>query len=467
VIDASGRIARATGRLSLAPFFTLAASILAGSAVALGYEVVTIVLLSGVLYGGLFLWSPAIALLGYVATRPAVDAFVLVDAGPITVGQLWGAGLIIVLVVFLVGINTRPGTRRGVPLAVALLILLYGLLALRGDTAVALQYGPRLAVWLLLIVAVERIAQTRSGQAWCFRAGYALALGSAVLIGILVAVNKFGAAHYESFGVAQDTEQSPQALAFLALFSVCFPLIALLQRWWPLLSLALVAALSIEVTISYVRTALVALIPLALVYIFVAVRRGRPIALALAGAFGVTAFVVQERLATRFSDLTLLGTDRASGAGSNRVEIWTSVWQATTASFQTLIAGAGAGASHAVNKDAIGHFVDAHNDYLELFATGGLLLVVAYTGFVAWAMRSVWRLYRDRAQSSRARAVAAVAFGVIAAFLVTSLLVSISFYVALVGLGILLGLIRGMAATPGGTCFDPVPTSLTMPGRLR
>ena len=65
------------------------------------------------------------------------------------------------------------------------------------------------------------------------------------------------------------------------------------------------------------------------------------------------------------------------------------------------------------------------------------------------------RVYRDPAQSSRARAVAAASFGAIAAFVTVSLIASISFYVALVGFALLLGLIRGMAMTPGETCFDP------------
>jgi O-antigen ligase len=452
--------ARAADR-TVALTFCLAAAIAAGAGVARGHALVTVVLLGAVLYGILFLRSPAVALLAYVATRPAVDAFVLLQAGPLTVGQLWGAGLIIVLIVFLVGTVVESGRARGVPLPVSALIALYALLAARGDTAIALQFGLKLTMWLLLIVAVERIAQTRSGQVACFRAGYALALGCTVLIGILAATNRYGGSYYETFAVSQGTEQGPQALAFLAVFSISFPLIALLQRWWPLLSMALVAALAIEVTISYVRTGLVGLMLMVLVYIFVAVRRRRPAAFVLAGAFAVAAYVVQDRLAARFSDVHLLWTGDASEAGSNRVAIWTSVWDATAGSVHTAVAGAGAGASHALSEEAIGHYVDAHNDFLEFFATGGILLVAAYAVFIAWAVGSVWRLYRDPTQSSRARASAAVAFGVIAAFLAISSLSSISFYAALVPFAILLGLIRGMTATPGGTCFDPKAHSQT------
>ncbi len=459
MITARSGVARARDR-SVVPIVCLALAIAAGAVVALGHEYVTVVALGAALYGVFFLQSPAVALLSYVATRPAVDAFVLLDAGPVTVGQLWGAGLIVVLTVFLLGADIESSTGRGVPLPVAGLVLLYAVLAARGDTEIALQFFLKLAAWLLLLVAVQRIAQTRSGQEMCFRAGYALALGTAILIGILAAIGKYGATYYDTFTLGQGSEQAPQPLAFLALFSLSFLLIALLQRWRPLLSLAIVAALAIEITISYVRTALVALMLIALVYIFVAVRRRRPTAFAFAGAFAVTAFVVQDRLAERFSDVNLLWSGDASGAGSNRIAVWTSIWEATTASVQTFTAGAGAGASHALSEEVIGAPVDAHNNFLELFATGGILLVVACLVFIAWALGSVWRVYRDRMQSSRARAVAALSFGAIAAFLATSFFASISFYVALVGLAILLGLIRGMAATPGGTCFDPAPSGL-------
>jgi hypothetical protein len=447
-----GAVVRAPDR-NFAPLVCLTAALAVGAAVAAGHEVVTLALLAASLYAVLFFVSPPAALLAYVASRPLVDGFVLVDVGPGTVGQIWGAGLLIVVGVFL--LQTNMG--RNVPMPVLALIGLYAVFAARGDTEVGLQYGLKLALWLLLIVAVERIARTRDGQLMCFRAGYALAAGTAVLIGVLVALNKYGAAYYESFGQAQETEQSPQPLAFLALFCISFPLIALFQRWSTTLSLTLVTVLTIEVVISYVRTALIGLVPIVLAYLFVAVRRGRPTAFALAAAFTVTALVVQERLAERFADLSLLGSGESSGAGSNRVAIWTSVWEATTSSVQTVVAGAGAGASHAASDEAIGHYVDAHNDFLEFFATGGVFLVAAYIGLVVWAIAGVWRIYRDPAHSARARGAAAITFGTIAAFLATSMFASISFYAALVVFAVLLGLIRGMASTPGRTCFDPQP----------
>jgi hypothetical protein len=436
--------------------FALVAAVGAGVAIALEYHVLTFALIVVALYIAFFLRRPALALVVYVATRPAVDAFVFIQTGAVTMGQVWGAGLLLIIIVFLFGTRAGTGESRRIPAPIIVLLGGYAVFAIRGNSGIAMQFGLKLALWVLLIAAVERIARTRSGQAMCFWAGYGLSIGTVVLIAVLIALDKYGSAWYTEMGagLTEGIDQSPIPLAFLALFCVAFPLIALVLRTLPTLSLLLVSALAIEITLSFVRTALVALVPLVLVYIFVGIRRRRPAALVLAAALVAATFAVQERLATRFADLSLVTSGDASGAGSNRVAIWSSVWEEMTSSVGTMIAGAGAGTSHALSHETIGFFVDAHNDYLEFFATGGLLLVAAYAAFFAWIVRSVWLVYRDRRQSGRARTVAAIALGVVAAFFVTSLFGSISFYAALVGFALLIGLVRGMAATPGETCFD-------------
>jgi O-antigen ligase len=437
----------------VAPVVCAAATVTVAATVASGREEVAVGLLGAALYGMYFLREPAFALLAYAATRPVVDVFVSVPIGPISVGQVWGAGLLLVLTAFLIRIAFLSRTGARVPLTLGLLIVAYTLFAFRGDTTLALDYAPKLAAWLLLIVAVEWISRTRTGQEACFRAGYAVALGSAIVIGIAIARNKYGATYYDTF--AQGFEQGPHGLAFLALLSISFPLVALLQRRWYALSLALVGILAIEITLSYVRTALMALVLIAVAYFFIAVRRRSPSAFALAGAAAGAAYFVQDQLASRLADLQLLSSGDASEAGSGRVAIWTSVWDGAIESVKTVFVGAGAGASNGLVDQAIGIFVYAHNDFLEFFATGGLPLVAAYVAFIVWAAASARRLHRDPLQTSRARAVGAIALGVVAAFVTVSFLNSIVFYAASIEFALLLGLVRGMAGTPGRTCFDP------------
>ena len=60
-------------------FLCLAAAVAVGGIVARGHDVVVIALLGALLYAMLFIWNPALALLAYVATRPAIEGVVLVD----------------------------------------------------------------------------------------------------------------------------------------------------------------------------------------------------------------------------------------------------------------------------------------------------------------------------------------------------------------------------------------------------
>ena len=126
-------------------------------------------------------------------------------------------------------------------------------------------------------------------------------------------------------------------------------------------------------------------------------------------------------------------------------------------SIQTILVGAGAGASNELVDDVTGSWLYSHNDFLEFFATGGLSLLAVYVAFLVWAGASARRLHRDPLQSNRARPIGAIAFAAVAAFVVMSFLNGIVFYAACLAFALLLGLVRGMAATPGRTCFDPSP----------
>ena len=180
-------VARPNSRVVAAIACGLAALTVAAT-VASGSDVVAVFLLVAALYGMYFLREPAFALLAYAATRPIIDAFVSVPVGPASVGQLWGAGLLLALTVFLV---------RAIPLSHArgrdrvsdMLAVAYALFASRGNSELFVEYAPKLAAWLLLIVAVEWIARTRPGQEACFRAGYAVAVGSAAVIAVAIARN--------------------------------------------------------------------------------------------------------------------------------------------------------------------------------------------------------------------------------------------------------------------------------------
>src|SRR5262245_52960517 len=94
-------VGRSPERLATVGFAVTA--IVVGLAVARGQGIVVIAGLASVLFALLFVWNPAIALLVYVASRPAADGFVHLPVGPLSLGQLWGAGLLVVLTIFILG----------------------------------------------------------------------------------------------------------------------------------------------------------------------------------------------------------------------------------------------------------------------------------------------------------------------------------------------------------------------------
>lgn len=101
----------------------------------------------------------------------------------------------------------------------------------------------------------------------------------------------------------------------------------------------------------------------------------------------------------------------AGRAGDNRREIWRTTWQLVR---ERPLTGVGFGAySTAITRfhNASGEFVigQAHNDYLELLASGGVVGVALAVGFCAWAGFYVRRALHVRAAYQHAAAVGALA----------------------------------------------------------
>ena len=126
-------VARPNSRVVAAIACGLAALAVAAT-VASGSDVVAVFLLVAALYGMYFLREPAFALAAYAATRPIIDAFVSVPVGPASVGQLWGAGLLLALTVFLVRAIPLSHARGRVPRLPIVLAVAYALSARRAAT---------------------------------------------------------------------------------------------------------------------------------------------------------------------------------------------------------------------------------------------------------------------------------------------------------------------------------------------
>ena len=389
-----------------------------------------------------------LALLGYAATRPLADLAVFTTVGPFTLGQLWGAGLITLELLFLVMVLLRqdPDRERPSLLPVAF-VLLYALLTVwRFDSVLAVSNTLKFASWILLAVCVEYIAQSpRSRRNVLFAA---LTTGVLVLGTVAVAAlnDQYGAAYYA--GEFLDVGQGPHGLASIAVMVVPFVLLDLQFRKKAWFDAMLLLGLTGAVVFSFVRTALVALGILYLAYVWLTVRSRRPryVVTLVSATAAAVAFIysAQETVVSRLSDLSFLsaGGGAAIWAGGGRVGIWSAVLAEVVSAPLTLFLGGGAGTSFAVVYQAMGASVWAHNDFLEMLATGGLVLLFGYIVLLVWTTAAPRRL-RKRADDRVSRDVGWIALAAVAAYAWMAFFNGMALYQASIVFALLLGFVRG------------------------
>lgn len=408
------------------------------------------------LLGAVFLSSPTLAVLMYVATRPLADAYVYSRASlfghSAAVGQIWGAGLLAVLAVFLVR-RRKKLWRRGYLLPAALVVAYAASTASRAGTHFAAVAGARLLTWLALILVAESIAHTEVGQRAIFVAASTAATLLVVVVALRIAQNRYGSAYYNParnhlFVGSSAIYQAPYVYSAFACFTLPFVLGLVLGRRLTPLSELLSLALVIGIVLSLVRASYIGLAVLGVAFVVAAARLRDPrvivqnrraaIALAIAGV-GVAASLavfLGGTIAHRLSH------------GSGRLRRWHVIFDATLHNSHTRWIGGGAAFSRAVWEHATGESNWSHNDFLELFATGGPFLVVLYLALLSWIAHGLIRLYRDRRLPGRTRSFVIVAAGGFAAFCAISFVDGIIFSTASIMLGLMVGLVRGMSYAP-------------------
>lgn len=400
-----------------------------------------------------------------VATRPFVEiivrARVEVGGAGMTVGQAWGGVFLVLLVAFLwlsrSGTSARQaGAGAGLlrraaasPYVIPLLfVAVYLVVTLpRPSSGFALTSAARLATWLLLVVAVERLARTPFGQRAVFAAGYAGATLIVIVIAIAIGANRYGSAYYSEqydFAVTQE----PLGLAAFAVLALAFVFIAILSRRAPILSWTLAGLLTVGIILSFVRVAYVGLLILAGTYVVLGTLRGRryvwQAGLAALSVFGVAAIVLRGSILTRITE------------GNSRVDLWRPIAEGTLGHAKTTLIGGGSSfsAQFYEARTGIPGGVWSHNDFLELLATGGIVLLACYLVLLAWMLRPLAALLRDPGQSPAARDTGVIFLSMFVVFACLSFFSGIIFSVASIVMGIVVGLARGMVRTPGHTFLD-------------
>jgi O-antigen ligase len=138
----------------------------------------------------------------------------------------------------------------------------------------------------------------------------------------------------------------------------------------------------------------------------------------------------------------------------------TAIMGTTFNSGRLLLIGGGALTTERITSAVVGNRVWAHNDFLEMLATGGAFLLLGYLALLMWLYWSFWLLARDPRQGRAARDVGIVGLLAVGAFTVVSMFNGVVTSPA-VAFAVLLGLARGMTTTPGATFLDRPERSRT------
>ena len=414
----------------------------------------------------LVLEAPEYSLLAFIVIRPLVDAYVYTSVGGLTLGQVWGIGLLATIAVYFVSRR-----RVGLPAPPAALLLAYlGLTLVRPDLTVAVDSGLKLASWVLLAVAVERMCATRRGQAAILKTMWIAAICLLLVTTFAIAQGRYGAAYYE-LAPTSGGYSRPHALASLAVLILPFILMYIVAGRRVSLSALVAGLLTLGIIASFVRTAYLALIAVLCAYVMAAIRmkaaRARLSVLVIGGMLVFAAIWFQDTILRRLSDLpfinSLIGGQLLEGGGSGRVEFESALLNAGTDSASHIVAGRGAGASVDLLSRFFGTAIWSHNDFLEFFITGGVILLFAYLAFLAWVFLSFVRLYRDTRQSPDVHACSMVLMGGYVGYVVLSAANGIALTAWAAVMAVLIGLARGMLETPGDTALDVHPVCVVTP----
>ena len=464
---------RAGGRHRTRVYSALAATLIGGATGAAcavpSLRALGLTLAASLLIVSLWVMSPQVTLLGYVALRPLIDAYVFYQVGGLTVGQLWGGGLLVLCLAYLVldagAAGADGAARRPVPVTPVAAVLGYAVLTFtRPDLQLALVLWLRFASWVVLALACEQIARTVMGQVRIVKSMLVFSVLLMFVIAHFITQNKYGEAYYTrvhpSLEAFQSIGQGPRGLSAMAVFVIPFVLLAVYAGRRQLVSLALAGLLGIELVLSYRRTAYISFAIVAVAYVALVFRlksqRGRISALVLFGATIAALYVARGLAERRFTALLGLlqgGREATLGTGG-RVDFWSAVVKYAFSGPLHAVVGGGADTSFQVIQAATGAVVWAHNDFLEMLASGGVVMLVLYVLLLVWMVRSTWAVARDGRHTAATRAFALLATAGVIAFIAFSFLSGAAFSASTLPVGVLVGLVRGIAATPGHSVVD-------------
>ena len=429
----------------------VAASVFFGLELSGGSHLTSVLGAALVFWVALFAVHPAIGLLTLIVVRPLVDVYVhhtiVWRSLSLSLGTAWGVLTIATLLVF---IARRPPRLREIrSFAIPLMfVAAYALLSFgRPGSHTAMAAGSRVFTAILLVLAIQQIARTARGQALVVTGMCAFAATCVVAVGIELMTNTYGSGYYNHGAFDWTSNQAPYAFAVFAVLLIPFLSGAVASGAPRVLPLTLAFLLIAAVVFSFSRTAYAAL-ALVLLGVLVAVVRQRTtlgfrrapllaVAAAVALVLAAVSVFFRHQIADRFTH------------GGIRVPIWDELLHSLASQPRLLVIGGGAAYS------AAGHFrILPHNDFLEVLATGGIVLAPFFIAFLAWLGFPLVRLAFVKEQTDASRNFGIVCLSAFAAFVLIAILDGIVFNVMSLVAAVLVGLARGMATTPGASFID-------------
>jgi O-antigen ligase len=160
----------------------------------------------------------------------------------------------------------------------------------------------------------------------------------------------------------------------------------------------------------------------------------------------------------RLADLPLigglLGAPPTAQTGSGRVTFWKDLLVSGADSLQHILIGRGAGASAILNQQLYGSPIGSHNDFIEFFITGGVLLLGVYLAFLIWILSTIIRLFRDSRQSPVVHLFSILLIGAFFGYVAMATTDGITLAAGSVVMAAIVGVTQGMLCTPGETALD-------------
>lgn len=417
-----------------------------------------------VMLGFAMLVNPAVFLTFFVGLRPLVDVAVFFPVGGYTLGTIWGAALLGVLFVYWLLHGSKMPMRDARWLVPAVFVIAYALFTMvgrTGDSFAATSALMKIASWVFLALACEQIAMTADGQRTIVRAGTLMATLTAAAIALAISQNQYGAAYYAGGEAYNTMGQGPHGLASMAVVSSAFVWMGAMHSRHRAVYAILAMLLGVGIALSLVRTTFLAYALVTGWFVLWSLRSRQPkvvlTALAAVVAVAIAVFMFQDAMLARLTDLTFLSGHGGveMEAGSGRIGIWTTLISSATASASRLLLGQGAAGSLQAFAAVSGSELWAHNDFLEFLVTGGVGLLLLHLLTVAWLIEPGPRLLRDPRSTQKVRDVGALVFVIGFAYVVMAIFNGMAFYLsASLAMAMLVGLARGMTASPGETFLD-------------